>query len=133
MIEGLRYARNDLLRGKITADQLKHVKKAALDLIERLDLAVDLKSQASHRDGAFDRRTGGERERIRPRVSGTRGFGRDDARCTGGGLPACRLRCGLRIRDFVRTFQKTLSRLATGRERALRSGRPAGRRDAWNP
>lgn len=49
VIEGLRYARNDLLRGKITADQLKHIKKAALDLIERLEHVDDLKSLASGR------------------------------------------------------------------------------------
>ncbi|MGV2289244.1 AI-2E family transporter [Trinickia sp. YCB016] len=49
VIEGLHYARNDLLRGKITADQLKHIKKAAHDLIERLENADDLKFLASRR------------------------------------------------------------------------------------
>jgi predicted PurR-regulated permease PerM len=49
VIEGLRYARNDLLRGRITADQLRHIKKAALDLIERLEPGGDLKSLASRR------------------------------------------------------------------------------------
>ncbi|MDR5817377.1 MULTISPECIES: AI-2E family transporter [unclassified Caballeronia] len=40
-LEGLRYAHNDVLRGVVTADQLRRINESALDIIEGLEDAAD--------------------------------------------------------------------------------------------
>lgn len=40
-LEGLRYAHNDVLRGVVTADQLRRINESALDIIEGLEDAED--------------------------------------------------------------------------------------------
>jgi predicted PurR-regulated permease PerM len=41
-LEGLRYAHNDVLRGVVTADQLRRINESALDIIEGLEDAEDV-------------------------------------------------------------------------------------------
>ncbi|GJH27838.1 AI-2E family transporter [Caballeronia novacaledonica] len=50
-LEGLRYAHNDVLRGVVTAEQLRRINESALDIIEGLEDADDIAVTIERKEG----------------------------------------------------------------------------------
>jgi hypothetical protein len=75
-LDGLRQARHDLLRGVITAEQLRRIKASTLDLVRRLDDAGGEVMQLEH--------VGAKHGAARALHPGKRGVGVPSALCIGG-------------------------------------------------